>query len=45
MNWLQSRELIVPKCENFRDFGHNDKFLKQQRNKIVVDAAIIPGDA
>lgn len=37
MNWLQPRELIVPKCENFRDFGHNDKFSKQQRNKIVAE--------
>ncbi|QKF93627.1 hypothetical protein QKU48_gp0169 [Fadolivirus algeromassiliense] len=37
MNWLQVRENITPKCENFRDFGHNDKFSKQTRNKIIME--------
>lgn len=37
MNWLQPRDIIAPRCENFRDFGHNDKFSKSSRNKIIID--------
>jgi hypothetical protein len=36
MNWLTSRDTIIPKCPNFRDFGHNDKISKQERNKILT---------
>lgn len=37
MNWLKERDIITSKCENFRDYGHNDKFSKSARMKILVD--------
>lgn len=36
MNWLTERDVIKPRSENFRDFGHNDKFTKKARGDIVA---------
>lgn len=37
MNWLKSRDVIIPTCESFKYFGHNDKFTKQLRNNILSE--------
>lgn len=37
MDWLKERDILISKCEDFRDFGHNDKFTKSARNKIVCE--------
>lgn len=36
MDWQKERALLIPRTENFRDFGHNDKFTKKERDDILV---------
>ena len=35
MDWLQERDIIIPKCNNYRDFGYSDNFSKKIRNEIL----------
>ena len=37
MNWTPARDIIIPFCENFRDYGHHDKFSKSARLKIIAE--------
>ena len=37
MNWLKERDIIIPTCENFRDFGYSDNFSKKIRNDILAE--------
>jgi|688.fasta_scaffold179882_4 hypothetical protein len=36
MKWLSERDILIPKCENFRDFGHSEKFTKKIRGETLV---------
>lgn len=37
MNWpiVDTRDILMPRTENFRDFGHTDKSTKRNRNNIL----------
>lgn len=36
MNWQKERDILIPRTENYRDFGFNDKIMKQTRNNILT---------
>ena len=38
MNWTKERDIITPKCENFRDFGHKDKFSNNIKKSILENS-------
>jgi len=35
MNWLEARDILIPKSSDFRNFGHSDKISRQERMKIL----------
>ena len=37
MNWLNPRDELLHRCENFRDFGHYDKISRKNRGEILAE--------
>lgn len=35
MNWTEPRDTLVPRCPDFKYYGHNEKIAKNERGKIL----------
>lgn len=37
MNWTTPRDVLIPRCPDFKNYGHNEKVSKNERAKILTN--------